>query len=112
MDKSTARIVDMLKQEMISPAAMTHLLLEYAREDRSSLDDLIGVLKTDSIIAVYDITSMYPQTDVGWNILPLSREPLLRPDLGSRELADVNHRQYQEDRPHVEYLRTRLEPLR
>lgn len=110
MSMDTDRIALLIKHDRLTPVMLTYVLLEYARDDRSALEKLIMATSDQNLEWVYDVLTTYPQTDVGWEILPASRTPFLRPDLERHELADVEQRQYQDDRPHVEYLRNRIRP--
>ena len=110
MNTETDKLEILIKLDRLSPVVLTYTLLKYARNDRSGLEKLIMAANGQALESVFDVLTTYPQTDVGWHILPMSRTPFLRSDFERHELADVEQRQFQEDRPHVEYLRSRIRP--
>ena len=59
---------------------------------------------------VYDVLSMYPVTELGWSILPTERSTYLQSELSRADEADVERRQFQEDRKDVEHFRELIRP--
>ena len=101
-------LVKMVAREVLPPATLMFSLLWYARNDRLGFDILLAAIKSEDLFWVADVLATYPQTEIGWTILPVSRKPYQRPDLDRYESEDVDRRQYQEDRTHVEFLRERI----
>ncbi len=110
MDSYIDKLIRIIERGMLSPVSLADLLLTYATEDRSALQRLMAVTKPEDLGHVYEILFLYPQTEIGWSILPAGRAPFLNPEHSRKEAFDVDRRQYQEDRPHVEYLRDLIRP--
>lgn len=99
------KLMTMIKRGILSSLQLTHLLMDYCAKNRAELEKLISVATPADLRRVHDILTTYPWTDVGWSILPASHESFLDSHLSLNERADVERRQYQEDRACVEYLR-------
>lgn len=105
--KSMAKLVSKSK---FGPVVLTQLLLDLARTNRNALEELWLAAPAKDLEEVFLILTLYPHTDVGWQILPLSRAPYMRDGLERAEIGDIHQRQFQEDRPHVEFLRAKIRP--
>lgn len=100
-----------IKRRLFSPGELTRQILQVSRDNPADLHRLVAALSPEELASVHDILWLYPHSEYAWSLLPLNREPFLRPDLTCDERNDVGKLQVQEDRSHVEYLRTYFRPL-
>lgn len=110
MDIDLDKLIKMVRRDMFSTVMLMKVLLEHCSTDRSELARLMEAVSADELERVYDVLSMYPVTELGWSILPPSRSPYLQSGMSREEEADVEGRQFQEDRKHVELLRESIRP--
>jgi hypothetical protein len=101
-----------IKRQVLTDLGLTRLFVSLARKDRAALEVLLPAATPEDLDWVYDTLTIYPKTDFGWGVLPTTRKQFERPDLTFAEAAELEHGFYQEDRPHVEYLRRRIKPSR
>ncbi|MGE3409738.1 MAG: hypothetical protein AB7I37_23170 [Pirellulales bacterium] len=106
----TDKLAKLIAHDRLSNVLLTNSLLRFAKADRDGLEVLLSAMRPEQLNWVYDTLQMYPTTDLGWTILPKSREPFLHPGLSIEVAADVDSRQYEEDRLHVEFLRRKIRP--
>ena len=104
------KLVKMIQRDMFSTVMLMRILLHYCSTDRSQLAELLKEVAPDELERVYDVLTMFPVTEVGWSVLPSGRATYVTPDMSREDEADVERRQFQEDRSDVEHLRELIRP--
>jgi hypothetical protein len=104
------KLLQMIERRRFSTVMLTTILRHYCCDDRTTLARLMEAVGPDELERVYDVLTMYPQPDFGWTILPDKRSFYFRPDLTRAEEADLERRQFKEDREAVEHLRQLIRP--
>lgn len=110
MDIEPEKLIRMIELRRLSAVMLTRVLLEYCETDRDTLTRLLAAVVPEELERVYDVLTMYPTTELGWSILPDERAKFFKPELSRAEEADLEGRQFKEDRNDVEYLRQLIRP--
>jgi hypothetical protein len=107
MDKEyTDKVIKLIANDLLSLLQLTKWLVEYAATNRTQLARILSTLKPNTVQQVWEcLMEVYPISEFGWSVLPLTRNAFSSCNIGSQDQADLGKMLYQEDRPHVEYLR-------
>lgn len=99
------RLQSMIQRRMFSAVMLTRILLHFCSTDRTRLRELMDLVAREDLERVFDVLTIYPWTERGWAMLPANRMQFITDDMSMAEEADVDRRQFQDDRRDVEHLR-------
>jgi hypothetical protein len=107
LNRNDETVANLYHRDIISTMNFKRILLEFYAAGRR-VDGILALLDYSQLRRIMDTLHEYPHTDLAWESLPESRSELLKHCTTEEEGRDFIARHYQEDRPHVEYLRSAI----